>query len=449
MMLCNYMLNRIYSSFMELAKTKSLKNGSIWTLAGFGGEILLRMFSSLILTRIFLPEVFGLMAIIFALNAGMEMLSSVGIRFSVIHRPHGTKQYFLETAWTIQILRGLLLWWVLYIFTPQLALIFDEPALVFLLPVSALVLVLHGFNSIGIFTYARELGVAKVIVYKLITQIIALIFVISLSLIYKSIWVIIAGALLSSTLNLIISHTLYTVNIRRLQLDKTAVKDILSSGKWILFATIFHFLIGQGDRLLIGLFVSKTDLGLYNLAAMFTQIPLAIISALTANILMPFLTKRDSEDNALFNIEFERILKRIVYFAVPMAFTLTIFGPYLISWLYPNDFTFSGTILKYSALGTMFQIAAFSLIPLFLAKGDSLRHMLSYFSLFVFVFFAIYLGSYSDNFIDMIYLLVLAKILWLPVIIFMSRKYIQLSFNWLMLFLLFLSAIAIPILVYD
>jgi O-antigen/teichoic acid export membrane protein len=433
---------------MELAKAKSLKSGTIWTIAGFGGEIFLRMFSSLILTRIFLPEVFGLMAIIFALNVAMEMMSSVGIRYSVIHRPHGKEQYFLETAWTIQILRGLLLWWVLYIFTPQIALIYDEPTLVFLLPVSALALVLKGFNSIGIFTYARELGVAKVVVSKLLIQIIVLVFVISFSLIYKSIWVIIAGTLLSSILNLIISHSLYTVNISRLQLDKTALKDILSSGKWILFATIFHFMIGQGDRLLVGLFVSKTELGLYNLASMYTHIPIAIITALSANILMPFLTKSNREKNANFEIEFQRIVKRIVYLAVPMAFALLIFGPFLISWLYPSAFAFAGTILKYSALGTMFQICAFSLIPLFLAKGDSLRHMLSFFSLFVLVFFAIYLGSYFDNFIDMVYLLVLAKILWLPIILLMSRKYIRINFNWLILFLLFLSAIAIPILVY-
>lgn len=441
-------MSYVYSLKKQLS-TKSLKSGSVWTLASFASENIVRMTSSLVLTRIFLPEVFGLLAILFALNAAMEMISSIGIRYSVINQVNGTKRYFLETAWTLQILRGIILWLLLTVLSPFLANLFDEPRLVEYIPVSALVLLIQGFYSIGLFTYARNLGVAKVVIVKLIVQVISLVFVVVFSIITASIWVIIIGAIISSILTLILSHFYFRAEVYRFRLNKIACSQIVKVGKWIMVATIFHFFIGQGDRLIIGLFVTKTELGLYNLASMFTQIPLSIVVALTANILMPFLSTANREPSHNFNAEFENILKKLVFCTLPLALLLVLIGPLLISLLYSQEYSIAGELLQILALGMLFQLSAAAIMPLFLAKGDPKYHMLSYFFLFVLLLIAITTANMfgSINFVALC--ITVAKVIWLSIIVLLARKHSNLNLTWLYALLLLTSFLSILILVHD
>ena len=63
---------RIKETIDQYGKSKSLKaraaRGSTWLAIGSGSEQLLRLIRNMILTRILAPEVFGIMAIIFAIN---------------------------------------------------------------------------------------------------------------------------------------------------------------------------------------------------------------------------------------------------------------------------------------------------------------------------------------------------------------------------------------------
>jgi hypothetical protein len=65
---------------------------------------------NLILTRLLFPEAFGLMALVQVFLSGLQMFSDIGIQTSVIRSKRGEDPAFLDTAWTVQVLRGGLLW---------------------------------------------------------------------------------------------------------------------------------------------------------------------------------------------------------------------------------------------------------------------------------------------------------------------------------------------------
>jgi len=90
-------------------KALALK-GSIWTVAGFGTQKILQLLSNLILTRILFPEAFGLMALVHVFMVGLVMFSDVGINPAIIQNKRGEDTAFLNTAWTIQVVRGFILW---------------------------------------------------------------------------------------------------------------------------------------------------------------------------------------------------------------------------------------------------------------------------------------------------------------------------------------------------
>ena len=87
-------------------------NAGGWTFAGYGLSVAIRFGSSLLLTRLLVPEMFGVMAIATVVMIGLAMFSDFGLAQSVVRSERGGEPLFLNTAWAVQILRGILLWLV-------------------------------------------------------------------------------------------------------------------------------------------------------------------------------------------------------------------------------------------------------------------------------------------------------------------------------------------------
>jgi O-antigen/teichoic acid export membrane protein len=81
-----------------------------WSLAGFALSYALRLGSSLVLTRLLIPSMFGVIAIAMLIMTGLAMFSDIGLKQNIIQSKRGSDTVFLNTAWVVQIMRGLLLW---------------------------------------------------------------------------------------------------------------------------------------------------------------------------------------------------------------------------------------------------------------------------------------------------------------------------------------------------
>ena len=86
------------------------RSGTIWILAGFGLGQLLRLGANVALAAILFEEVFALMAIVTAVMMGLAMFSDIGLQQNVIQSPRGDEPDFLNTAWTMQVGRGVTIW---------------------------------------------------------------------------------------------------------------------------------------------------------------------------------------------------------------------------------------------------------------------------------------------------------------------------------------------------
>src|SRR5690606_8194669 len=87
----------------------TVKRGSLWALAGYGGSRVLRIGGNLVLWRLLYPDAFGLIALVNVFITGLTMFSDVGIGPSIVQNPRGDDPAFLNTAWTIQVVRGFIL----------------------------------------------------------------------------------------------------------------------------------------------------------------------------------------------------------------------------------------------------------------------------------------------------------------------------------------------------
>ena len=85
---------------------------SVWALGGNLASVSIRLGSNLLLTRLLFPEAFGTMAIVQAVMIGLAMLTDAGIEPAVIKSRRGHESIFLNTAWTLQVMQGVLVWLV-------------------------------------------------------------------------------------------------------------------------------------------------------------------------------------------------------------------------------------------------------------------------------------------------------------------------------------------------
>src|SRR5690349_19140391 len=92
-------------------KQRVLRAGG-WNLAGYGVIQAIRLGSNLIITRLLVPEVFGVIAIVTLVLTVVTFFSDIGLRQNVVQSARGDDPLFLDTVWCVQILRGIAIWFV-------------------------------------------------------------------------------------------------------------------------------------------------------------------------------------------------------------------------------------------------------------------------------------------------------------------------------------------------
>lgn len=124
--------------------------GASWTTFGFVATYGIRLLSTLVLTRLLAPDVFGLMSLVWVFIGAISMLSDIGTIPSVIRSPRGDEKVFLDTAWTIQAVRGFWIGGLTLLIAWPISRLYDEPQLFPILCTVAVMPVIDGMNSIGL-----------------------------------------------------------------------------------------------------------------------------------------------------------------------------------------------------------------------------------------------------------------------------------------------------------
>ena len=104
----------------------TLLRAGAWTAGAYSVELVVRLVSNLILTRLLFPEAFGVVAASSSILIGLELISDFGVRAAIIQNPRGDSDTFLRSAWTFQISRGIILWLVVIVICGCLALPFTR-----------------------------------------------------------------------------------------------------------------------------------------------------------------------------------------------------------------------------------------------------------------------------------------------------------------------------------
>lgn len=360
--------------------TRSLKSRAIsssaWVIGGQVSTQAIRLGGNLILTRLLLPDVFGLMAIMQAVLTGIRMFSDIGINGGVIRSKRGDDETFLNTAWTMQVIRGFLLWVIICVVAFPSALFYQEPILTPLLIVIGFTSVTDGFWSTALLTLRRNVNLKPEILRDVIVQAVVLLVMIGLAWATRSVWALVIGAVVRSILLTITSYYLPSLHRPRLVLDRAAVAELLRFGRWILLSTGVSFLFRQGDRMVLGKVVSMDSLGVYGIGAFWATAVLDVVLSLSRQVLFPLYANIASSKPESLRQQIFRARNRLLGLFLPPLCFLVIFGDQLIRLLYTEPYHQAGPILQVLALGSISSVVIATSASVLLALGDSFRYMI-------------------------------------------------------------------------
>ncbi|MXQ13740.1 oligosaccharide flippase family protein [Microvirga makkahensis] len=341
---------------------KRILRASGWTLIQNGASLSLRLFGNLLLTRLLTPEAFGLMAVIQALVVALAHLSDVGISQNIVVHRRGDDPDFLNTVWTVQILRGVLILiasaaCAVGIFLLEQAgwfrpgTVYTDPQLPYVIVAFFFYVLILGFETTKVQQARRNMQLEQITMIELMSQAAALIVMLILATTFRNVWALVAGSLVAATLRVVAGHLILSGPRNRIMWDPSAWTDILSFGKWIFLSSVMGFLLVSGDRILLGAIVDSTVLGVYSIAVLLLGVLYSTFYAIIGSVVFPTLSEVfRNHPNDLRQVH-RRFQLQADVALFGLAGFLFVAGPAIVDLLYDDRYREAGTMLAALSLG--------------------------------------------------------------------------------------------------
>ncbi|MCK5525205.1 MAG: oligosaccharide flippase family protein [Thiomargarita sp.] len=352
--------------------------GSAWVMLGFGFGQALRLVGNVILTRLLSPDAFGMMGIVGTVRAGLGMFSDIGLRPNIIQNKRGEEATFLRTAWTMQVIRGIILAVLAAALAWPMAILNNEPRLFLIISVAGLASVISGFNSTWLLVYSRRIALAPVTILGMITHFLSLIAMVTYAWYFHTVWALVLGGFVGGIITLIASHTVLAGIVKmRFQWEPEAVRELFRFGRWIFISTALGFLTNSLDVLILGSFAGMSMLGFYVLAKNISRIMQQALMTISSKILLPVYSRLVERGTTKLRRRMFKVRAILLAVSLPPIWAFTLWGDYLIAFLYDDRYQDAGWMLQILSAGSIALAIRATIGPVLLAVGDSFRQMIN------------------------------------------------------------------------
>jgi lipopolysaccharide exporter len=299
---------------MENIRPKVIRSG-FWSLGGNWLSRVLGIIKMIILARLLLPLDFGLLGLaILSINV-LNVFSETGIESALIQRQKIGKPE-LDTAWTIKIVRGLVLFVLLFMCAGWFASYFDNASLKPVLKVMAVVFLFEGCTNIGIVFFQKELEFKKKVILQLSADVAGFISSVSLAFWLRNVWALVLGSIMWAIVKCLGSFKMHLYR-PRISWDWAVAKGLLSFGKHIFWISLMTFVVTSGDDALVGKLLGLTILGFYTMAYNTANVPVSSLAGIVGKVSFPAYSMLQNEPERLKEA-FRRVFEAVMIILLPL-----------------------------------------------------------------------------------------------------------------------------------
>jgi len=354
---------------MAPLRERMLRAG-MWLLGSNIASQALRLVSSLILTRLLVPQAFGLVAAVQTLYFALVMFSDLGVWQSVVNSERGRDTQFLGSAFSVQIVRGALLAIVVLVMSVALAVaadyrafpqdtVYADSRLPWMMAVFAVSALLQGAESMHLATAQRDLHAGQLARLELLSQIAGMVVTIAAAVITRSVWSLVAGTLTATLARTVFSHLILPGRPVRPCWDASCIREIVGFGKWIFLSSLIGFAAAHGEKILLGGTLPATVFGVFSIATTLLAAFTGVVGTLNAHLVFPGLSealRNGSSEAARVYARVQQLADGILGFAAGATFAA---GGWAVRLLYDPRYAEASWMLELlglSLLAVRFQV---------------------------------------------------------------------------------------------
>ncbi len=347
---------------VRLTLAKRVLHAGSWALFGQAAGQALRLGSNVLLARLLSPDAFGLMSVVYMLTVALALFSDLGINRSVVQSHRGSDPDLLDSAWSLQVLRGCGLAAVTFVvgFLAYLAnrlgwtrvgTVYADPRLPWLIGAFAFSAAISGLESIRVGVARRDVQLKRLTKNDLASQFASVVLMLGIAWLTHSIWALVFGALFSNALRVGLGHLVLPGHRERFRLEASAVKELMGNARWIFIASILGFLASNGDRVLLGAMIDASSFGLYAVAFLLASVLQVMTSTLCIGVAYPAFSEVYRERPHDLSKTIGKFLYVYDGLVVFIAGILIVGGPAFVHLLYDQRYQPAGWILSVLAVG--------------------------------------------------------------------------------------------------
>lgn len=245
----------------------------------------------IVIARILTPFDLGLFGIIMLPYGLVEVATESGINQALVQSRKDHKLY-LSSAWLAFILRGFLLFSLLYLSAPFISRYYQQD-LTLMIRLVALTPLLKGLANPGVIMFKKYFQYKQEFIFQAIISLSESIGTIIFCLSLKSIIALPLGVVAGGLSTLIISFLVTHFDWVKPQFRK--IIELYRYGRWVTLGTFMSYLNDQGDDFLVSKVLGANALGFYQTAYKISNLPTTQGAGLIYQVIFPLFSSIQQE----------------------------------------------------------------------------------------------------------------------------------------------------------
>ncbi|AIY06229.1 colanic acid exporter [Planococcus sp. PAMC 21323] len=325
----------------------------------------------LILGKVLGPKVFGLIAMVQIVIQFSQLFLEMGITDAIIQKEKINKLELSSLYW-FSIMVGFILFIVLFLLAPVIALLFSEPSLTAMIQVVGISFIILPFGLQFQTLATKKLEFAQITKNEILATSIGVLLTVYLA-VYTSLgaWSLVYGHIAMSLVRSVpwvIAGYRDTETRPQLVFSWHSIKGFVSFGMYRLGSTSINYFTTKIDQVVVGAMLGPVALGYYSMAMNLIMQPVQKLNSMINRVAFPVFSKLQLDKGKLRKT-YLLITNMLTSFNAPLLAGVIVLSPYAVPILLGTEWEKSVLIIQLLCLYALFKALGNPSGSLFIAVG--------------------------------------------------------------------------------
>lgn len=311
----------------------SIKKAAAYNAAAKYGQMFIQLGLTMLLSRLIMPEAFGVIAITTILLGFLNLFADMGLGISVIQYPNLEKKD-LNGLFSFSLIVGIILGVITAFASYPLAKFYEEPLYYTLCPILSIVSFFQSANVVPNAILTRDKQFKTIAIRTILCSLFSGVIAVVLAWLDFGVYALITQSIISQVFLFVWNYVYAPLSVCGFRFERV----IKLLGSYSLFQVLFNFLnyfTRNLDHIIIGKSFGSEELAQYNKSYSLYLYPNNIFAAVLTGVIHPYVRDYKNDYQQMFSVymRIEKVLSLIgifsmmFFFFCSQEFVLIMFGP--------------------------------------------------------------------------------------------------------------------------